>query len=357
MPRVVGGFALALALLVFALLVLDRGLGSQFAIYDFGAYYFAAARLSHGAPLYPQLARPFALGELGLFLYPPPVAVAFIPFTGLPVETASILWAALLVAVAAVVLVALVRSLPAERRPFAAALLLLFAPLQLELGNGNLTLVTLALALAAWRWRSRALVSGGLLAAALLLKLMPALLLVFYARAGRWRAAAFAALLLALLPLATWPWLGAAWLDYARLALALASGPPTASDTHDMLPSALTAGAARAFLPGLALALAFFAAEVVRRDASRAGLAFALSLAAAPLLAPFVFYTYLVLALPLAARLCFGVAGPPRRALALAAFAVAAIPHPPSPSDALPLLALLVLLGLGVERLRLASSA
>src|SRR5256886_1070998 len=185
--RLWGWATLAAALAATCAHILYRGLGQQFAIFDFAAYYYAAVRLGLGHGLYPQLTRDLTVGELGLYLYPPPVAAAFLPFTVIPVEAASVIWAALLLGLAAVVIFALTRPVDAPLRPLAAGLLVLSIPLQTEVANGNLTLVTLALVLAAWRLQARSAVSGALLAIALVIKLMPPLPVPFLLAAGRCR--------------------------------------------------------------------------------------------------------------------------------------------------------------------------
>src|SRR2546426_1460843 len=224
--RLLGWATLAGALAATCAHILYRGLGQQFAIFDFAAYYYAAVRLGLGHGLYPQLGRDFTVGELGLFLYPPPVAAAFLPFTVIPVEAASVIWAGLLLMLAAVVIVALTRPVDARLRPLAAGLLVFSIPLQTEVANGNLTLVTLALVLVAWRLRTRSAASGALLAIALLIKLMPALLVPFVLAAGPWRIAAGMALALLPLVLLRWPRGRAPRLRYRPRRPGVGPGPP-----------------------------------------------------------------------------------------------------------------------------------
>src|SRR2546428_3070412 len=162
--RLLGWTTLAAALAATGAHIVYRGLGQQFAIFDFAAYYYAAVRLGLGHALYPQLTRDFTIGELGLYLYPPPVAAAFLPFTVIPVEAASVIWAALLLMLAAVVIVALTRPVEAPLRPLAAGAPLLSLPLQTEGAHGNPTLVTLALVLAAGRLQGGAAAAGAPLA-------------------------------------------------------------------------------------------------------------------------------------------------------------------------------------------------
>ena len=59
--------------------------------YDFSAYWTAAGNLLHGLPIYApdQLSGPYAPQRQFLYLYPPPLAAAFIPLAALiPATTA-----------------------------------------------------------------------------------------------------------------------------------------------------------------------------------------------------------------------------------------------------------------------------
>src|SRR5438132_493782 len=81
------------------------------------------------------------------------------------------------------------------------------------------------LVLVAWRLRARSAASGALLALAHLIKLMPAMLVLFVVAAGRWRVAVAMALSLLLVVVLSWPWLVPSWLDYLRLVQVLAAAP------------------------------------------------------------------------------------------------------------------------------------
>jgi alpha-1,2-mannosyltransferase len=346
--RLLGWATLAAAAAATGAHIVYRGLGQQFAIFDFAAYYYAAVRLTLGHSLYPQLGRDFTVGDLGLYFYPPPVAAAFLPFTVLPVEAASVIWAGLLLTLAAVVVFALTRPVDAPLRPIAAGLLVLSIPLQTELANGNLTLVTLALVLAAWTLRGRAAASGALLGIALVIKLMPALLVPHLLASGRWRIAAGIGIAVLLVVALSWPWLGPSWLDYVRLVQVLAAAPHVSSETHDMVPAALAAGAGRYVLPAIALCIALYAGRRAAVRPASASLAFAVTLAAAPLISSFVFYPYLVLSLPLVVLLCFIERRRAVRVVGLVGLLLTDLSSPPAPSDTVPLLGLLILLATGI---------
>jgi len=140
--------------------------------YDFEAYRNAALRILAGQPLYDSAAA--IVGPFGLFLYPPPFAVAMIPFTWLPLEAARWAW---LVAMA---LAFLVGTLILPVRPGvrwaviglgAICLPLLYA---VKLGQvGPLLYLLFGLT---WRFADTPLVTGTAITAGMLTKLQPGLL-------------------------------------------------------------------------------------------------------------------------------------------------------------------------------------
>jgi len=81
--------------------------------YDSDAYLAAAGRLAAGEPLYPAIG-PDGLTPVGrgAYFYPPVVAAAFMPLAGFPESSARLVWYGLLIALAAIVLAWLVRSMP-----------------------------------------------------------------------------------------------------------------------------------------------------------------------------------------------------------------------------------------------------
>ena len=310
---IAGLAACAFALAALAILVAQRGIGRNFASYDLSAYIDAARRLRDGLPLYPQLAGGgYELGEVNLYLYPPPVAALFLPALLLPFAVASALWGALLTAIAGGVAIALARTVPPARRPLAAALVIGALPLQWELANGNITLVTLALALAAWAWLPRRRTAVPL-ALAMGLKLLAAPVALAVAVAGAWRVLRWTAVVLAAVLVATWPFLAAAWLDWVRLGAQLAAGPQTRS--YNVVPELLRAGPGRALLLAGAPAAIAALGWLVRRRRLTPAAGFGAALAAAPYCSAFVFYPYATLALPVLVRLALGV---PSRAATVA---------------------------------------
>jgi hypothetical protein len=292
LSRVVGlaAFCAALSLSVYLLAQREPG-------YDFTTYLEAAGRLQRGESLYLFARDSVSVGILREFLYPPPVAAAFIPFTWIPAPVAIGAWFALQCAIAGIVGWWLVRPVPAPWRPWAAAAYVLFFPLIWEVSLGNLTLLTLFFCLAGWRLRDRAPLAGLCFALALGLKLLPLTLLLFLPLAGRARVLAWTIGIAASVAGMSAIWLGDAWRDYIALLLTLGAGTPLSGP--NIVPLLFADGAARSVLPACALAAAVVAGITARRRPEMRGLAFAVALAAAPLLSSSVRYPYLILALPL----------------------------------------------------------
>lgn len=336
MIRSVGWAFAALAVLAAIAIGATRPLG-----YDLVAYTGAAQRLLAGAALYQPTEIDRIVLAPGEFLYPPPVAVLFVPLALLPFDVARALWTAALVALAALLGWWIVRPLDSSVRPWAAAGYALFLPLVAEVTLGNLNLVTLCLALAAWHWRSHARSAGALLAAAFGLKLLPLTVALFVAGARRWRVLAWAAAVLGTVLIASLVWQTDAWVAFARLLVGIASAPPTQAIT--LIPDA---AALRWALPLLAAAVAVVTGAAAR-DARRADAAFAVALASAPLAAPGIWYPYLVFALPLLGVLLRDASWP--RAAALAGWAALEVPRRPDGSE-VAFYGLLFLIAVGAAR-------
>ena len=292
------GFAAVAALFAFTV----RPVG-----YDVRAYLIAARALVDGRPLYLAPDAPLVL-DLGVFLYPPPVALVFVPFLALPAEAATWTVIALLVGVAAALGAVLLAPLPRDVRPWAAAAIALFFPLLLELNVGNMDLVTVALVLGAWALRDRPVRGGALLAVAVGLKLVAGAVVVFYAAAGRWRQLGWAALTALAITVITLPWLAGAWRDYIGL-LARMWTSAISSEAIDIRPDALR-GTVELVLPLAGAALAVAVGLAARRSRAESDL-HRLALAGAPLVAPAIWYTYLLLALPLLVAEVRALAGRP----------------------------------------------
>ena len=85
----------AIAALVLGLVAVLAVAGETWG-YDFQAYLGAAQRILDGEPLYDPSVD--VAGGFAIFLYPPPFALAFVPFALLPEPMSLWLWTALLVA-------------------------------------------------------------------------------------------------------------------------------------------------------------------------------------------------------------------------------------------------------------------
>lgn len=296
-------------LLGFAILVLAVvaafGIGTALPhlLDDLAAYLGAGERLAAGRPLYPGPGQ--ALGLFAEYRYPPHVAVLFVPLAALPVGFASALWLGLQIAVAIAIGIALVRALPGDVRPWAAAGYAVYLPLILEIGLGNVNLLTLGLCLLAWRWRERPPVGGALLAAAVSVKLLPLTLGLFYLAAGRvrlvlWSIAAGLSLL-ALVAVA----MPARLAEYLRFLPRLADDSWVRPAIDRESPAALVPlfwdSPLGALLAALACATAVLAGLQARRRPVDAPHLHTIALATAPYLAPFAVFwiPFLVFALPL----------------------------------------------------------
>ncbi|HEU5286806.1 MAG TPA: glycosyltransferase family 87 protein, partial [Candidatus Limnocylindria bacterium] len=208
-------WALGCAVAVLALLsAVQIARGVPFG-YDFEAYWSVGRNLAAGAPLYP--APDEALGQRGQFKYLPIVAVPFLLLAALPLQTATLVWFGIEIAIAAAVGVVLLGELPRDARPWAAAGYVLFLPLALEVTIGNLNLASVALMLLAWRLRDRPARAAIPLALGVGLKLLPAAMLLFYLAAGRWRVVALGALAGIAAILLTAPFLAGPLADYIVL--------------------------------------------------------------------------------------------------------------------------------------------
>ncbi len=227
--------AIATAILVIGAIVAFSG--ETFG-YDFAAYWLAARHLLDGEPLYDLTVTP--AGGYGLWLYPPPAVVFFIPFALFAQDAAAVAWVALSAAASALG----IALLPVVTRVRWLVLLLagLMWPVAYAIKLGQVTPILFLAFVAAWRWMDRPAsalgIAGGL---GMILKLQPGLLLLWGMLKPRWSGAllgmafAFAAVLFTL-PIVKF----GAYLDYGAL-LARVGSP---FDTpNNMAPGAVAAAA------------------------------------------------------------------------------------------------------------------
>jgi hypothetical protein len=292
---------------------------------DLSYYWTAASRLLDGQSIYSaqQLSGPyFAEGQDG-FLYPPPFAVVVTPIAVLfPTDyrAAGWLWAAIgacLIAWSVIVvsraegLLTRFRDLPGGPAPYLVAAALILPPVIGELTVGNVHAEILALLSLAWLGIRRGDSRGDLMVgigvgAATLLKVFPALIIVWLFFSGRIRAGIWVVVAMAVISLATLPFTGLQpWFDYPKV---LANMGPIL-DIHDSvsptiwLMPLLGFDAARGLVSLIGIALVVYAA---RRGPAAIG--FAIAVTASVLVAPSVFHHYLtVLILPLLLGISAGV--------------------------------------------------
>lgn len=274
--------------------------------YDLWAYVLAARHLLAGEPLYAaQPEVPF--GPYGEYHYAPPAALPFALLAPLPFWLATAIFMALNTAVAAAIAVHLIRPLPRDARPWAAAAFLLFLPLILEIALGNLNLLTVALCLLAWSWRQRSTAAGTVLAVAIGLKLLPLTLVLFYLASGRGRVVAWTLAVGAIGLLLTALLFARDFPAYVALLIALKDShwaeDLVASTPPPEVAAVLGSPIGRWLLPVAALGTAILGGLAARRDPREETHLHHLALAFAPYLASFglLWFPYLVTALPVMA--------------------------------------------------------
>ncbi|HEY6204432.1 MAG TPA: glycosyltransferase family 87 protein [Candidatus Limnocylindria bacterium] len=286
--------------------------------FDLWAYVLAARHILSGEPLYPPQPQVPA-GPLGEYHYAPIVAVPFVLLTPLPFALANAVWIGLNTGLAAAIGVHLIRPLPRDARPWAAAAFVFFLPTILEISLGNLNVLTLALCLLAWSQRARPSVAGTLLAVAIGTKLLPLTLILFYLAAGRGRIVAWTLAVGAAGLLATALVFARDFPAYVAMLIAFKDSHwaaefiarATPADLAALLNSPLGAP----LLAVVSVATATVGGLAARRDRQDETHFHHLALAFAPYLAPFglLWLPYLIFALPLLASTLHRALFQPRR--------------------------------------------
>jgi alpha-1,2-mannosyltransferase len=207
------GPALVLALFATTTLAVLSSAGATLG-YDASAYLQAGERLLAARPLYDPTVD-VAVG-FGVFLYPPPFALAAVPFTLLPTPLDLWTWLATIVA-AFLVGTALLPVRPGVRWSIVLLAAVSFPFLYaVKLGQVG-PFLYLAFAIG-WRWIDRAEATGLAVAAGSLAKLQPALLFGWMIVTRRWRALVVGAAAIAVVAAATTVLVGvSAWSDYMGL--------------------------------------------------------------------------------------------------------------------------------------------
>jgi hypothetical protein len=144
---VVGAIVLATAVVIF---VNSRGFG-----YDYAAYDAAARRIASGVALYlPGTVEAYARGAYeGLYLYPPPLAIALVPLTLVDEHTATVLWMAIRVGL--LIFGCAVLPVRSAVRLLTFAVACVSYPVLFDLNLGNVSIVVFALTALAWRLDGR----------------------------------------------------------------------------------------------------------------------------------------------------------------------------------------------------------
>jgi hypothetical protein len=182
--------------------------------YDFQAYAQAAHRLLDGQPLYDSSVD--LAGGFAIYLYPPPFAVAFIPFAVLGDQAGLYAWTALLIGC----MVAAVAILPLST-PLRWLMLLLAGldwPVLYSIKLGQVGPILLLLFVLGWRWLDRPIGLGATIGIGTLIKVQPALLGIWALLTRRPMAALVGAACVTVAVLVTLPLVGiTAWPDYVSL--------------------------------------------------------------------------------------------------------------------------------------------
>lgn len=168
-----------------------RGTGTVGGI-DFKAYYIAADMLRAGKDFYDielqtqeVLARALPLNE-SFYIYPPPLAISFLPLTALSMQTAAQLWFFINLALYGISLLVIAQALELGRLtkmlPLLWILAFLFPPTLFTLYKGQVNIVILLLlAMTYWLYRKGLQrMAGVALGLAVMIKIVPALLLLYF---------------------------------------------------------------------------------------------------------------------------------------------------------------------------------
>ena len=295
--------------------------------YDFSAYWLAGSHLLAGEGIYGegQLLAPYPPQQQYLYLYPPPLAAFVAPLSLLfaDYQLANWVWAGLGAAIIAWVVLSVGRIeglfapgpyarfgglVAGRRRWLLVGAAFALPPVIGELVLGNVHLLLLGLFGAVWLGIRRGTVNGERIAGlaigvAAVIKVFPALLILWFLLRRRWTAAAFTFVGAAAASLLALPLTGIQpWLDYPAV-LANLSAP---IDTRDTLAPTVwlapllgaTAGmgftAARVVVTLLGLAALTWSA--VRQDERTS---YAVAVVASLLIAPALYHHYLaILVLP-----------------------------------------------------------
>jgi hypothetical protein len=292
-PIVVAVLGIVVVGVAAVLFVNSEGFG-----YDFRAYDDAARRIVAGEPLYlPGTVEAYRDARYeGLYLYPPPLAIALVPLTVLAESAATVTW--MVLRVVALVGACLVLPVSARARLVTLGLAGFSFPVLFDLNIGNVSIVILALCAIAWRWIGTP--AAALSHAALALIRFPFLVFGFlWIVQRRFNSLAWTVVVGIALLVVTLPIVGLA--TYADYIAILRSLPDITTGEHNL---SFRSTALEAGLPDLIGGITMIASYVLglaavvfagrRRDESTA---FVVTALATLLVAPFIHPHYLVLLL------------------------------------------------------------
>jgi Glycosyltransferase family 87 len=288
----------AVASLVLVLLPILLSAGSTLG-YDYAAYAAAAQRLVHGQPLYDTSVN--VSGGFLFFYYPPPFVLIALPFALLPAAAEPEIWIA---AMGAAFLLG-AALLPVKREVRWAVVLLggLSWPLAYSLKLGQVGPLLFLLFAAGWRWLDRPGRLGTAIALGTIVKIQPAVVLVWAALDRRWRVIGVAIVILAAAAVLAALFTGfGTWADYVAV-LRQVSAPITTP--HNFTPGAIAfqLGAPEAVASGfqLVVTVAVVVAIVWTALRSPAEVGFLTAVTASQLLSPVLWDHYaMLLLLPVA---------------------------------------------------------
>ena len=293
------GVALVVLSLAIVVFVDSSGFG-----YDYAAYDAAARRIVEGLPLYAaDTAARYAAGLYeGLYLYPPPLAIALTPLTVFSAPDATLAWMLLRVGMLAGACAILPVSGTVRLLTFAAACLSF--PVLFDLNIGNISLVVFALTAVAWRTRGTA-VAAVVHAALIAIRFPFGVFFLEWLAQRRWRPILWTILAgLALIALSL-PIVGVGtYVDYVTILRGLpdiSTGPHNLSLKSTVLALGMPDGMGSVVnLLGYAIGAVAVVFAARRRDEDTA---FVVTAVATLLLTPFIHPHYLVLLLLPAALL------------------------------------------------------
>jgi hypothetical protein len=300
-PRVLAAVLAGIGLLVLIAAAVSF-VGSEGFAYDFQAYDLAARRIAAGQPLYPPgTADAYNSGRFeGLYLYPPPLAIALAPLTMLAPDEAALVFFVVRIALLAVGCAMLPARLEARLATFGIACLSF--PVWYDLNLGNMSVLIFVLSAGLWRWQGSPL-GGVMAAAAIAIRPTYAVVLLGWLARGALHPIGWTVLVGLVIAVLTVPIVAVdGWLDYVTILRGLESistGPHNVSLTTTALAAGLDARLSQgALVVGFLIALAAIVYAARRRDSD---VAIVVAISASLVLTPFVHSHYLtVLLIPAA---------------------------------------------------------